>query len=201
METGDVGLHLGALSARWWVFVVRGIAAVLFGILAWAVPGESLIVLVYLWGAYAFVDGAFALSLAVRRGRASQRWGWFAFEGLVGVGAGLVTFFWPAMTALALLLVIAMWAVLTGIAEIAAAIWLRRQIRGEWVLAFSGLLSIAFGVLMLARPEAGALAVVWLIGTYALVFGVLLIGIGIRLHHLRPGGGAPSMQTRTPRAA
>lgn len=177
-----------ALAARWWAPVVRGVAAILFGVLAFVVPGASLAALVILWGAYAIVDGGFAIALAAQRGAAGGRWGWFLFEGLVSIAAGVATFVWPQITALALLYVIAVWAVITGVAEIAAAIALRRVISGEWLLALSGVLSIVFGVLLFGHPGAGALAVVWTIGGYAIAFGVLLVGLGIRLHRWHADG-------------
>jgi uncharacterized membrane protein HdeD (DUF308 family) len=191
--------NVSALAARWWVLVIRGAAAILFGILAVAVPRISLFALVMLWGAYALVDGVFNLMLAARGARAGRRWGWLLFEGILSIAAGVVAFAWPGITALVLLALIGFWAVLTGIAEIAAAIRLRRQIRGEWLLATSGILSIAFGVLVLLFPGAGALALVWMIGAYAIVFGGLLIGLGVRLKRWGrprerpiPTGGMPT---------
>ncbi len=200
MNTNYTDVDASALTARWWMLVIRGVAAILFGILAIALPQASLMALVLLWGAYAIVDGTFTVMLAAGRGRAGGNWGWLLFEGLVGIGAGIMTFVWPGITALLLLVVIAAWAVLTGIAELAAAIRLRREIRGEWLLALSGALSIAFGILLLARPGAGALTVMWLIGAYAIGFGVVLVGLGLRLHrwgrtHQPPttvGGASPT---------
>lgn len=197
MSSEGAGALASALLPRWWMLVVRGIAAILFGAIALTLPQLSLFALVTLWGAYAIVDGLFAVMLAAVRGRAGSSWGWWLFEGLVGIGAGVATFAWPAMTALVLLSVIAVWAVLTGIAEISVAIYLRREIRGEWLLATSGALSIAFGVLLFARPAAGALAVVGVIGAYAIVFGTLLIGLGVQLYRWRrhepslPAASAP----------
>jgi len=170
------------LADRWWLLVVRGIAAVLFGILTLILPGVSLLALVYLWGAYALVDGFFNLMLGARRGRAGARWGWFIFEGILSIAAGVLTFAWPGITALVLLFLIAAWAVLTGIAEIAAAIGLRNILRHEWLLGLVGVLSIVFGIMLFARPRAGALAVASLIGIYAILFGTLLIGLGARVH-------------------
>lgn len=188
----SVPIGLETLTPRWWVPVVRGLAAVIFGILAFVAPAISLLALVVVWGVYALVDGAFNLVLAVKAGRAGQRWGWFIFEGLISIGAGVVTFAYPGITALVLLLVIAAWAVVTGILEIAAAIELRRVMKGEWLLALSGVLSVLLGVLLFANPGAGALAVVWLIGLYAILFGVLLIGLGVQLHRWgRRGAGVP----------
>jgi uncharacterized membrane protein HdeD (DUF308 family) len=190
---------LTQLLPRWWMLVIRGVAAIGFGLVTLAVPNASLFALVMLWGAYALVNGVFSMTLAAARGRAGLRWGFWLFEGLVSVGAAVVTFVWPAMTASVLLGIMAVWAIFTGIAAIFVAIRLRREIRGEWLLATSGVLSIAFGALLLARPMAGALAVAGLIGAYALVFGTLLIALGIQLNRLRrrhdrslPAGAAPA---------
>jgi len=191
MPIAYANLDLNALAARWWMLVVRGLFAVLFGILAVFWPGITLLALVTLWGAYALVDGVFAVALAVRAGRAGHRWGWLLFEGLVGIGAAAITFISPGITALALLTLIAVWAIVTGVAEIAAAMELRRAIRGEWLLALSGVLSIALGVLMLIFPQGGALAVVSIIAAYSMLFGALLIALGFRLHHSAKSGAQP----------
>lgn len=187
-------LDVNAIAARWWVLVVRGIAAIAFGVLALVWPGLSVLALVMLWGAYAFVDGVFDFTLAATAGSEGRRWGWLFFEGLVSIGAAVAAFVWPGMTAFALLALIGAWAIFTGIAEIVAAIELRRVIEGEWLLALSGVLSVAFGVLVLIYPRAGALAVVSVIAAYAIMFGVLMIGLGVRVHRLLPSGH-PSMPT------
>lgn len=182
MNTDYLSTNVSALAERWWVLEVRGVAAILFGILAIVAPGTSLLALVILWGAYALVDGVSNLMLAVRRSGAGQSWGWLLFEGIVSLAAGVFTFAWPGMTGLVLLMVIAIWAVLTGFAKIATAIRLRSQISGEWMLGASGALAILFGVFLFLSPGAGALALVWVIGGYAIVIGALLIGLGLRLH-------------------
>jgi len=199
MTSAENALDLNAVARRWWAIVIRGLAAILFGVLTFVAPGAGLFVLVLFWGAYALVDGVFNLVLAIRGAGILRGWGWLLFEGLVSIAAGLITFVWPGITAIALAAVIAVWAIVTGIAEIATAIRLRRLIRGEWLLALSGILSIVFGVLLLARPQAGALAVAWIIGAYAIVFGALLVGVGVRVHrwvksaeHLIPTGGTPT---------
>ena len=200
MESERASRFARALTARWWMLVVRGVAAILFGVLAVVVPGSSLFALVTLWAAYAVADGALALKLAARRDRAGRSWGWLLFEGVVGTVTGVGALLWPGITALALLLVIAAWAVSTGIAKIAAAIWLRRQIGGEWLLAAGGGLSVAFGALLLLSPGPGALALAWLIGAHAIVLGALLAGLGLRLYRWRPSAegavstaGAPTI--------
>lgn len=173
------------LARNWWVLALRGLVGVLFGLLALAWPGLTLGVLVLFWGAYALVDGVFALAAAVRAAERHTRWGALLVEGIVGMAAGIVTFLWPGITALILLLLIAFWAIVTGILEIGAAIRLRREITDEWALALGGIASVIFGVLLLIRPGIGALAVVWLIGAYALFFGLLLLVLAFRLrsHH------------------
>jgi uncharacterized membrane protein HdeD (DUF308 family) len=181
MTTEYVEFELFPVTARWWALVLRGLAAVAFGILTFVKPSISLLALVILWGAYALVDGVFAIVLSIRGARMVPGWGWLLAGGIVSIGAGVVAFAWPGITAVALLAVIAAWAVLTGIAQIVNAIRLRRHLRGEWMLAAGGILSIVFGVLLAARPAAGALAVTWLIGLYALLFGATLVGLGFRL--------------------
>ncbi len=163
------------------MLVVRGVLAVVFGILALIWPGLALEALVILFGAFALVDGVFAIAAAIRAAERKRTWWPFVVEGLAGIALGVVAFVWPGITALALLYVIAAWAVVTGIFEIAAAIRLRREIRGEWLLALAGIASVGFGVLVAVFPGAGALAVVWGIGAYAILFGVLLLALGIRL--------------------
>ncbi len=169
------------LARNWWALALRGLFAILFGVAAFAWPGLTLAALVILFGAYALVDGVFALIAAVRAAEAHARWWLFVLEGLAGIIVGIITFVWPGITALVLLYLIAWWALITGVFEIAAAIRLRKEISREWTLVLGGLASIIFGLLLLYHPGAGALAVVWLIGLYALVFGVLFLMLGFRL--------------------
>ena len=169
------------LARNWRAIAVRGVAAILFGLLAFAVPGLTLAALVLLFGAYALVDGIFNVIAAVRwRAGDPPLWA-LLVEGIVGIAAGLVTLVLPGLTALTLLYVIAAWAVLTGVLEIIAAIRLRRQLSGEWRLVLSGILSIVFGGLVMAAPAAGALAITLWIGAYAIVFGGLLLALAFRL--------------------
>ncbi|HEV7366685.1 MAG TPA: HdeD family acid-resistance protein [Gemmatimonadales bacterium] len=176
-------VDVDSLSRNWWAVSLRGLAGILFGIITFFAPGISLAALVLLFGAYALVDGVLAIVSAVRR-RGADRWWLLLLEGLVGIAAGVLTFLWPGITALALLYVIAAWALVTGAFEIAAAIRLRKAISGEWLLALSGIFSIALGVLLVLFPGPGALAVTIWIGAYAFVFGALLFALGLRLRGL-----------------
>jgi uncharacterized membrane protein HdeD (DUF308 family) len=173
---------LRALADNWWLLLLRGIAAVVFGVLAFMWPVLTLLTLTFLWGAYAIVDGVLALweAIAGRGGYTGSRF-WLAIVGIAGIIAGLLAFAWPGVTALVLLMFIAAWAIVTGLFEIWGAIQLRKEMEGEWLLILSGLLSVAFGVILLARPGVGALAVVWLIGWYAILAGVLYIVLAFRL--------------------
>jgi uncharacterized membrane protein HdeD (DUF308 family) len=172
---------LGHLRSSWGWIVLRGIVAIVFGALAFAAPGITLAVLILVWAAYAIADGLFALVAGFKIRDAGKPMWPLIVIGALGIAAGLLTFMWPGMTALVLLACIAGWALATGIFQVATAIRLRKVIQNEWMLVLSGLLSIAFGVLMLARPGAGALAVVWIIGWYATLYGVLMLLVGFRL--------------------
>ncbi|HKO66689.1 MAG TPA: HdeD family acid-resistance protein [Burkholderiaceae bacterium] len=169
------------LKRNWGWIVVRGVAAVIFGVLAFMWPAMTLAVLLLFWGAYALIDGVLAVVAAFRvRDRGKPFWA-LLIVGVLGVAAGILTFFWPGITALVLLTFIAVWALVMGIFQIVAAIRLRKVIENEWLMALSGVLSVIFGALMLWSPGAGALAVVWIIASYAIIFGILLIALGFRL--------------------
>jgi uncharacterized membrane protein HdeD (DUF308 family) len=188
---------LGLISREWWVFAVRGVAAIVFGILAFVWPDTTLQVLVILFGAYAFVDGASLLIALVRGDAVARRNGWaFAIMGLLGIGAGIVTFLWPALTALSLLAVVAGWSIVMGIFQVIAAIALRREISGEFWMALGGVASVVFGVLLVAFPGEGLLSLVWLVGAWAIVFGISSIALALRLRkvntELRRLVGAPA---------
>ncbi len=169
------------LATNWWALALRGVCAILFGIVAFVLPAVTLASVVLLFGAYAIVEGVFNLIAAVR-GRAGQApWWALVLEGLVSIAAGVVTFALPGLTAFVLLYVIAAWAIITGVLEIVAAIRLRARIDNEWWLGLSGVLSIAFGVLIMLFPGAGALAVILWIGAYAIIFGGMLLALAFRL--------------------
>lgn len=175
---------------HWWAFGLRGVAAVIFGIMAFVWPGVTLAVLILFWGAYALVDGILALVSAFRTGQ-DHRWA-LMIEGVVGIAAGIATFVWPGLTALVLVYIIAAWALMTGVLELIAAFRLRRVITNEWWLVVTGIVSVLFGIALLASPGAGALALIWLIGAYALIFGVLLLGLAYRLRGLTGGHQLPA---------
>jgi uncharacterized membrane protein HdeD (DUF308 family) len=186
-----VETDVAALARNWWVFLLRGIVAILFGVLTALMPSITLTLLVLLFGAYAIVEGGFNVIAAIRRRKGERLWWLLLLEGLVSIAAGVVAFIMPGLTALMLVLVIGAWAIITGVLEIVAAILLRKQIRGEWWLALSGALSLIFGVLVLMWPGAGALALVLWIAAYAIAFGVLLVALAFRLRGVRerlPGG-------------
>jgi uncharacterized membrane protein HdeD (DUF308 family) len=172
------------MAENWWVVLLRGLVGILFGVLAFAWPGATLVALVFVWGAYAIVDGAFALYMTYLAARQGRRWWPYLLEGLAGLGAGVLSFAWPGVTALALLYLIAAWAIVTGVVEVIAAIDLRQQIPNEWALGLSGVLSVIFGALVAVQPDAGALAVVWIVGAYAILFGITLIALAFRMRSL-----------------
>jgi uncharacterized membrane protein HdeD (DUF308 family) len=173
------------LTQNWWMIVLRGVLAILFGLGAFLWPGVTWLTLVLLFGVYAVIDGVIAVATGLRHTKDSSRWWIFLLEGLVSIGAGVVAFLNPGLTAYILLLLIAGWAIVTGVLEIAGAIRLRREITNEWLLAFGGLLSIALGVVLFLQPVAGGLALIWMIGIYAIVFGIVLIILGFRLKALQ----------------
>lgn len=168
-----------AVAQHWWALALRGVSAVLFGLMAFAWPGITLAVLILLYGAYAFADGIFALIAGVRAGL----WG-LSLVGLLGLAVGIGTLLWPGITALALVYAIAVWSIARGVLEIIAAIHLRKEIEHEWLLGLAGLVSILFGLLLAAAPGAGALSLVWIIGGFAIAFGTILIALGLRLRGL-----------------
>ena len=175
-------------TRNWWAFLIRGIAAIIFGVLAIFATRTTLFVLVLFFGAYALVDGIFAIIAAIRRIEERERWGLLMLEGVIGIVIGIITFFVPGVTLLFLAYLIAIWAILTGISEIAEAIRLREVIRNEWLLVLAGALSVIFGVLMLIFPGAGFLAVTLIIGVYAIIFGIIEVGLSLRLRGMEQHG-------------
>jgi len=172
---------LETYSRYWLSFVSRGFIAVLFGLVALLLPGVTLDILVLLVGAFFFMDGILSIISFFRTDRKVQHWWLSLFEGLAGVLIGIMTFLWPGITLVAVIFIIAFWALITGILELWAAIRLRRVISGEWFLGLSGLISVLFGIVLLARPGLGAVALAWLLGIYAIFFGILLLFLGVKL--------------------
>ena len=174
---------LEMITSRWWLFLVRGIAAIAFGLAAAMWPQITLPVLAILFGAYALVDGVFALAAATS-GLSGSRWFAFLIEGLLGLTVAFYIFTQPALGAVALVYAIAFWSVFTGILEIVAGVQLRDLVSNEWLYILAGIVSIAFGVLVVRYPEAGALAIVWLVGFYAILFGIAQIALSLRLRQI-----------------
>jgi uncharacterized membrane protein HdeD (DUF308 family) len=175
---------IDALTRYWWVPVVRGLAGIIFGIIAFAYPGVALTVLVLWFGAWALVDGTFSLVGAIAGRKMNPDWGFDLIGGILGIVVGVLTFRAPALTALGLLIYIAAWALMRGAIDIAVAIKLRREIKGEWLLVLAGLASIVFAVLLLWNPLPGAIALLWLMASYAIAFGVLAIIFGFKIRSL-----------------
>ncbi|MGH6951801.1 MAG: HdeD family acid-resistance protein [Vitreimonas sp.] len=174
-------LLLNGLARNWWKVLLRGAAAIAFGVLAFIWPGATILALTLLWGAYALIDGVLSLWAAVTGGgAAAPRW-WLAIVGVAGVAAGLVTFFWPGVATFALLMVIAAWAMVVGVMEIVGAVRLRKEIEGEWMLALGGILSIVFGLLIAFQPTVGAVGAVWALGAVAIATGVTLVALSLKL--------------------
>lgn len=184
------------LARNWWSLVIRGFLAIAVGVLTFLWPGITLIALVFVFAGYALVDGIISLTGALRSVAAHDRWGALLFEGIVGIAAAVITVFWPGITLLSLVIVIAAWAIVTGALEVAAAVRLRKHISGEWLLALAGVASVVFGVLVLLVPAVGALVIALWFGAYVLVFGVILVVLGFRLRNwdrtLIPGGRIPA---------
>jgi uncharacterized membrane protein HdeD (DUF308 family) len=176
---GDEPMH--ALARNWGWVALRGVAALIFGILTFFAPAISLASLILLFGAFALADGVLTVVAAIASRGAEEHWVAMLLGGILGIGAGLATFFMPGITAIVLLYWIAAWAIVTGVAEIVTAIRLRKELTGEWMLVLAGVLSVLFGMYLFIRPGVGALAVVIWIGAYAVVLGIVLIGLAFRL--------------------
>ena len=185
-------LSLSSISRNWWVAALRGALAVIFGVAAFVWPGLTLEVLVLLFGAYAFVDGVVVVAFGLLAASEHERWWPLVLSGIVGIALGVFTFARPGTVALALVYVIGAWAIVTGALEVVAAIRLRNVISNEWLMGFGGILSIVFGVLVVAQPNAGALTLVYLFGFYAILAGIAHISFGMRVR-----GIADALQPKT----
>jgi uncharacterized membrane protein HdeD (DUF308 family) len=172
---------LDVLTQKWWAVALRGVIAIVFGIVALASPGATLLSLAVVFGAYAFVSGVFAIIAAFgSRGRDAV---WYVLDGILGIAVGLAAMVFPTVAAQVLVVLVGLWAILTGIFEVIAGFEL--PIKRDWLLVIAGIASIVFGVLVIVYPATGALAITWLIGIYALVFGVSMLAFGIRLRGMR----------------
>ena len=172
------------LVRNWWLVALRGLIAVLLGLYAFVWPGVALAVLVVLFGAFTLIHGFFTVWLAVGERRQSQRWWMLLIEGLVSIAVGVITFVWPAVTVLVLLSLIAIWASLTGLLEIVTALWRWRTLKHEWPLLLVGAISLFLGLILLFRPAVGVLALLWLFGVYAIIYGMVLLVFAFRLRNL-----------------
>jgi len=178
--TGLGSAMVHALAKNWWLLLLRGVAAIIFGLLTFVWPGLTLLTLILFYGAFALIDGVLAIIAAITGGAPAPRW-WLAIVGLLGIGAGLLTFLMPGLTALVLLYFIAGWAIATGLFQIVGAIKLRKEIDNEWLLILGGIISMLFGIAMMLAPGAGALALVWVIGAYSVVIGLIFVALAFRL--------------------
>jgi uncharacterized membrane protein HdeD (DUF308 family) len=188
------------VSRIWWAVGLRGILAILFGIMALIFTGQTLLALVYVFGAFALIAGLAEIVTAMRAGEAHMRWGWLAFAGIISVAAGILSFVWPGITAVALLFLIAAWALVTGVAEIIFALSWPDTLAHPWLAALSGALSVVFGILLVVWPRSGVIALTWLVGIYAILYGISQLYYLFRLQGLRRevrqtfggGTGAPA---------
>jgi uncharacterized membrane protein HdeD (DUF308 family) len=171
---------------HWWVPVIRGIAAIVFGVIAFTHPRLAAVTLLLFFGAWVLIDGIFRVIGSIGHRASNPDWGRNLVIGIIGIIIGLLTFHAPGITALALVIYVAAWALMIGASEIVLAVKMRREIKGEWFLILMSLVSIAFAVLLLWNPAAGAAALIWLIAWYAVVLGILAIFFGFRLKTLKP---------------
>ena len=180
---------LHALAKGWWLLLLRGIASIIFGVLAFAWPGLTLVTLVLFYGAFVLIDGVIALIAAFSNGPKPLPTWWLVVVGLLSIAAGIVTFMMPGITAILLVLFMGAWALVHGIFEIIGAIQLRKEIDNEWMLILSGVVSVLFGLIVLIAPGAGALGLIWVIAAYSIVFGITFIALALRLRrhsHAQP---------------
>ncbi len=179
---------LERLASHWWLFLIRGALAVVFGILLLAFPAAGLWTIAILFGAYAFVDGVFALVAAIRMSHADRRWIWLLLEGIVGIVAGILVAVYPGIAVVTLALLLGAWAIVTGILAIASAFSARQQLPNEWLWVLSGIVSVIFGFLIFWSPSFGLFALLWMVSFYAILAGVLLIGFAFRLRRVSQAG-------------
>jgi uncharacterized membrane protein HdeD (DUF308 family) len=176
----NIGVQV--IRRNWWMLALRGVLAIIFGLIALFDPRIALLAFVYVFAAYALIDGIVAVVVAIQERGSLNRWGWVLFEGIISILAGIVAFVYPGLTALVLLYIIAFWAIVTGIMEIVAAFAIRGFAAREWALGLAGIVSIIFGIVLFVFPGAGLLSILWLVGIYAIIFGILFI---VRAFQLR----------------
>lgn len=177
------------LALHWWVPALRGLLGIAVGFIAFVLPGVTLLALTFLFAAYALIDGILSFGMAFHAARLHSHWWALMLEGVAGVVIAGITLAWPAVTLVVLLYLIAAWAVVTGIFEVAAAIRLRRMVEHGWLLGLAGALSIVFGLLLFAAPGPGAIVIAWWIGAYAMIFGILMLALSFRLRGWSKSGG------------
>lgn len=180
------------LGHRWTIELLRGIAAIAFGVLTWIRPDITVKTLLLVFGVYALLDGILVAATAIENRREQKYWPLMLLAGLVGIGIGILTFITPGVTAFALLFYIAAWAIARGVLEVAVAIRARKQIDGEWRLVLAGIASVAFGLILMLRPGASVLTLLWLIGIYAVAFGILHVMLAFKVRNLAHHMGRPA---------
>jgi uncharacterized membrane protein HdeD (DUF308 family) len=183
------GQLLQGLASNWWILLVRGIAALVFAVLAILWPMKTILALALVWGFYAVFDGAASvwLSISGAGGEKGARW-WLGITGGIGILAGMTAIAWPALTAAVLLLVLGMWAILVGVLQIVGALRLRKEIEGEWWLALGGLAAVLFGAILVLQPRLGAITVAWTAASFALLFGITLVALAFKLRKFKRAG-------------
>jgi uncharacterized membrane protein HdeD (DUF308 family) len=179
---------INQLAYNWWTVALRGLLAVVVGIISFFFPEVTLVVLVALFASFALLEGVFLLIAGIRTRKENDRWWILILQGLLSIGAGVVTFLAPIATAIALLYIMAAWAIASGIIEIAAAIKLRKEIKGEWMLVLDGALTTLFGFALIAVPGVGLLVWMWMIGAFKLASGIVLIILAFRLKRIKNSG-------------
>ena len=183
------------LAQNWWAIALRGVFAIIFGIIALLMPGATMLALVLLFAAYLLVDGIFAIIAAVRAARRQERWGWLIFEGLVDLVSGGIAIVWPLLTIVAFALLMGAWAIVTGALLLGASYRLNIP-HGRWLMALAGAISVIWGVLLIIWPLIGALVLTWWMAAYALIFGVAMLVLALRLRGRRPAVAPPGAVPR-----
>jgi len=169
------------LADSWWAVGLRGLLGVAFGLICLVVPAAAILALILLFSAYMLVDGVLAIASGIKAARNGERWGLLILEGAVDLAAGVIAFLWPAITTVAFVILIAVWAVISGALMLTAALTLKID-HGRWWLALGGIASVIFGVVLLIAPVVGAVVLTWWLGAYAIVFGVMLLVLAFQLH-------------------